>query len=75
MYFADFSNNNLLIQENMELQVPIIYDIDCGHVPPQITFINGAYAEVELCSGKGGSHNILYDTCFINVDMKRFQRG
>ncbi|QGG51831.1 S66 family peptidase [Lysinibacillus pakistanensis] len=38
----------------MELQVPIIYDIDCGHVPPQITFINGAYAEVELCSGKGG---------------------
>ena len=21
----------------MELQVPIIYDIDCGHVPPQIT--------------------------------------
>lgn len=37
----------------MELQVPIIYDIDCGHVPPQITFINGAYAEVELCSGKG----------------------
>jgi len=37
----------------MELQVPIIYDIDCGHVPPQITFINGAYAEVELSNGKG----------------------
>lgn len=36
-----------------ELQVPIIYDIDCGHVPPQVTFINGAYAEVNVESGKG----------------------
>lgn len=36
-----------------ELQIPIIYDIDCGHVPPQITFINGAYAEIESYNGKG----------------------
>jgi len=36
-----------------ELEIPIIYDIDCGHVPPQITFINGAYAEVEVTDGKG----------------------
>ncbi|MFD1423999.1 S66 peptidase family protein [Laceyella tengchongensis] len=36
-----------------ELQVPVIYDIDCGHVPPQITLINGAYAEVEVDQGKG----------------------
>ncbi|TFB13775.1 LD-carboxypeptidase [Filobacillus milosensis] len=36
-----------------ELQIPIIYDIDCGHVPPQITFINGAYADIELTNGKG----------------------
>ncbi|MBJ6362342.1 S66 peptidase family protein [Paenibacillus sp. GCM10012307] len=36
-----------------ELQIPIIYDIDCGHVPPQITFINGAYAEIEIKDGKG----------------------
>ncbi|QDP99628.1 LD-carboxypeptidase [Lysinibacillus fusiformis] len=36
-----------------ELQIPIIYDIDCGHVPPQMTLINGAYAEVESYSGKG----------------------
>jgi muramoyltetrapeptide carboxypeptidase len=38
---------------NNELGVPIIYDIDCGHVPPQMTFINGAYAEVEVKDGKG----------------------
>ncbi|WP_453993767.1 S66 family peptidase [Bacillus nitroreducens] len=36
-----------------ELQIPIVYDVDCGHVPPQITFINGAYAEVEVEDGKG----------------------
>lgn len=36
-----------------ELQVPIVYDIDCGHVPPQITLINGAYAEVEVENGQG----------------------
>ena len=36
-----------------ELQIPILYDIDCGHVPPQITFVNGAYAEVELDNSQG----------------------
>ncbi|MBM7578648.1 S66 family peptidase [Jeotgalibacillus terrae] len=36
-----------------ELQIPVIYDIDCGHMPPQVTLINGAYAEVEVKSGKG----------------------
>ncbi|QKE74093.1 LD-carboxypeptidase [Arthrobacter citreus] len=38
---------------NEELEIPIIYDIDCGHVPPQITFINGAFAEVEVNDGNG----------------------
>jgi muramoyltetrapeptide carboxypeptidase LdcA involved in peptidoglycan recycling len=36
-----------------ELNIPIIYDIDCGHVPPQMTFINGANAVVEVENGKG----------------------
>ncbi|TWT01010.1 S66 peptidase family protein [Planomicrobium sp. CPCC 101079] len=36
-----------------ELNVPIAYDIDCGHVPPQLTFVNGAYAEIEVENGKG----------------------
>lgn len=35
------------------LNVPIIYDIDMGHVPPQITFVNGAYGEFEYSNGKG----------------------
>ncbi|GAA0468230.1 hypothetical protein GCM10008935_25160 [Alkalibacillus silvisoli] len=29
------------------------YDIDCGHMPPQIPFVNGAYAEVRVGQGKG----------------------
>ncbi|MFD0679603.1 MULTISPECIES: S66 family peptidase [unclassified Paenibacillus] len=36
-----------------ELQIPVIYDMDCGHVPPQMTLINGAYAEIEIENGKG----------------------
>ena len=36
-----------------DLGVPVIYDIDCGHVPPQITFINGAFAKVKAGNGKG----------------------
>lgn len=36
-----------------ELQIPIVYDIDCGHVPPQITFINGSYAEIRVGNGEG----------------------
>ncbi|WP_052255992.1 S66 peptidase family protein [Salinicoccus sp. YB14-2] len=36
-----------------ELNIPIIYDIDCGHVPPQMTFINGAHGEVDVSNGKG----------------------
>ena len=42
-----------------ELQVPIMDHIDCGHVPPQITFINGAYAEIEVGDGKGFVSNLL----------------
>jgi muramoyltetrapeptide carboxypeptidase len=36
-----------------ELGLPIIFDIDCGHVPPQNILINGAFAEVDLDYGRG----------------------
>ncbi|MFD0590482.1 S66 peptidase family protein [Paenibacillus sp. GCM10027627] len=36
-----------------EVGVPLIHDIDCGHMPPQITFVNGAYAVIESEGGKG----------------------
>ena len=28
------------------LDVPVVLDVDCGHVPPQLALVNGAYAEV-----------------------------
>jgi muramoyltetrapeptide carboxypeptidase len=55
---ANMPVNNYTVEDvykelSDELQIPIIYDIDCGHVPPQITFINGSYAEVVVEKGKG----------------------
>lgn len=36
-----------------DLNVPVIYDVDLGHRPPQLTFINGSYGEVKYFGGKG----------------------
>ncbi|MFC5602370.1 S66 family peptidase [Sporosarcina koreensis] len=33
--------------------LPIVYDADVGHVPPQITFVNGAIGKVSVEHGKG----------------------
>ncbi|MCL2558972.1 MAG: LD-carboxypeptidase [Turicibacter sp.] len=29
-----------------ELSVPVVYDMDCGHLPPQLTLINGAFGRI-----------------------------
>ncbi|MGL4673836.1 MAG: S66 family peptidase [Wohlfahrtiimonas sp.] len=31
-----------------ELSIPILYDVDIGHVPPQMSLMNGALAEVKF---------------------------
>lgn len=36
-----------------DLNVPVIYDVDIGHVPPQVIIINGSYAKFEYINGKG----------------------
>lgn len=36
-----------------ESNLPIIYNADIGHIPPQMTFVNGAYAEIKAENGKG----------------------
>jgi len=33
------------------LGVPVIYDVDIGHVPPQIQIINGAYGKIDYNDG------------------------
>lgn len=49
----DYTTQDVYHELSAELNIPIVYDIDCGHVPPQMTFINGAYAEIEVEEGKG----------------------
>lgn len=33
-----------------ELSIPILYDVDIGHVPPQMSLMNGALAEVKFAN-------------------------
>lgn len=49
----NYSVEDVYCDLSKDLGIPVIYDIDCGHVPPQMTFINGAYAEVDVKDGKG----------------------
>ncbi len=44
----DFSQLDALEHSLAELAVPVIYDVDLGHVPPQLALVNGARATVEL---------------------------
>jgi len=32
----------------MDIGIPVMIDLDIGHVPPNLTLINGAIAKVEL---------------------------
>ncbi|WP_414046476.1 S66 peptidase family protein [Macrococcus equi] len=55
---VNYDNNGYTIKDVYhdianDLNTAVIYDIDCGHQPPQITFINGAYGIVEYNNGKG----------------------
>nr|WP_221626915.1 S66 peptidase family protein [Cohnella lubricantis] len=33
--------------------IPVVYNADIGHVPPQLTLVNGALAEVSCSGGRG----------------------
>lgn len=51
--FHDFNLIDALSFTFSDLNVPILYNIDLGHIPPQLTFINGAFATVEFKDSKG----------------------
>ncbi|MFD1888094.1 S66 family peptidase [Paenibacillus wenxiniae] len=36
-----------------ELRIPVVYGVDIGHIPPQVTLINGAKAELTVIDGHG----------------------
>lgn len=37
----------------LDLNIPVIYDMDFGHKPPQIAMLNGGFLEIEYQNGKG----------------------
>ena len=58
--FAVDSNNDSdltyfeVLTDNLgSKNIPVIYDVDIGHVPPNLTIFNGSYAEIGIFNGKG----------------------
>lgn len=49
----DFTYLDVLHKIFDDLNVPVIYDVDIGHVAPQWTMINGSYAKFEYNNKKG----------------------
>lgn len=49
----NFTSEEAILNIFNELNIPVIYDADVGHMPPQLTLLNGAYAEVHSSNGKG----------------------
>ena len=43
-----FTQHDALVHALGDLPVPVLYDLDLGHIPPQLAIINGALATVEL---------------------------
>lgn len=50
---GDFTLQDALQEVFIDLNIPVFYDVDIGHMPPQLTLINGAMAEIEIDHGKG----------------------
>lgn len=48
-----FSFKSAVERALKKFNVPIVYNVDVGHVPPQMYFINGAYGIFEYKDGKG----------------------
>ncbi|WP_242162001.1 S66 peptidase family protein [Bacillus cereus group sp. BfR-BA-01522] len=48
-----YSIKNVYSEMYEYLDLPVIFDIDCGHLPPQITLVNGAWAIVKVAKDKG----------------------
>ena len=57
--FMQYNNNEFFTFKDAveralrELNVPIVYNVDTGHIPPQMYMINGSYAIFEYNNGKG----------------------
>jgi muramoyltetrapeptide carboxypeptidase LdcA involved in peptidoglycan recycling len=50
-----FSQADALHHALGDLPVPVVHEVDIGHVPPQMSLVNGALATVELTGGSRGT--------------------
>ena len=51
--YKDFTYEVAMEKVLGDMSIPIIYDVDISHVPPQFTIINGSYATFEFKDNKG----------------------
>lgn len=45
---GDFSQHDALVHALGDLPIPVLYDLDLGHIPPQLAIVNGALGTVAL---------------------------
>ena len=50
---GDFTLLDALQDTFSDLNIPVFYDVDIGHMPPQLTLVNGAIADIEINKNKG----------------------
>ena len=50
----EFTVRDCLLDALGDLPIPVIYDMDIGHVPPQLILINGALARLHFHPGQHG---------------------
>lgn len=43
---GDFTQRDAVTSALGDLDVPVILNVDCGHVPPHLALVNGALAQV-----------------------------
>ena len=57
----DFTLIDALKQGFGSLNVPVLYDADIGHIPPQMQIVNGAIGKVEFADGKANVRQNFLD--------------
>ena len=54
----EFTNRDALVDALGDLRIPVIYDMDIGHQPPQMMLVNGALATLHY----NGNQSVLQQT-------------
>ena len=55
----EFTVRDALMDALGDLSIPVIYDVDIGHLPPQLIMVNGAFAKVHFSASDKSVEQIL----------------